>query len=88
MTAGQIEAGVWRLGTLNSVYEVEIGDDGATRVRRVTGKVSPTERTGTDGQWKAAEGVYTMPDASLLIQWSGVECTHTSPVVAVEKVEA
>lgn len=80
-------AGRWLIRTQNSTYEIERDTVKAWTVRRVKGLVDPTPRTGTDGQWKDAEAVHAYGDGMLIV-WSGVQATFTSPIqgtIALER---
>lgn len=71
-----------RYETTYSVYEIDHTGPGF-RVRRVSGRLSPTPRQGKDGEWKDAVAIEKGPDDSLRFQWSADpdDATITSPVV-------
>ena len=68
-----------------SVYEL---DPGSRRVRRMHGTHAPTERQGTDGEWKEYQeaGTPTVGER-LVIVWRTVDgiaqCTTTSRVTGI-----
>ena len=79
---------VTRYVTTYSIYEVNTAD---RLVRRVHGKLNPTEHVGQDGVWQSYESLLVTDDG-LLIVWGTtpdgtvLRRTWTSPVVTVEQV--
>ena len=71
-----------------SQYEL---DEARLQIRRLSGSMSPTERQGSDGEWKSYALIYESPEIGkhVLIVWRVTEegiwqSTRTSPIVALE----
>lgn len=71
-----------RYETENSTYEV---NNKAKQIRRLSGRVEPTPRIGTDGEWKTY-AMLTVSHGVLVIAWPWVNDDGSTPHTITSRV--